>query len=122
MLLGRWGLRLLFGESILAYYEAFYPIVWCTILLGLIYTIGAILIALRRIRFLFWGMIADYLLCLLLVKPCMIRYGMNGASVVQIICCAVFVIYAVCVCETTIAARLKQGEKTDVTQRPRQNK
>ena len=122
MLLGRWGLRLLFGESILAYYEAFYPIVWCTILLGLIYTIGAILIALRRIRFLFWGMIADYLLCLLLVKPCMIRYGMNGASVVQIICCAVFVIYAVCVCETTIAARLKQGEKTDVTQQPRQNK
>jgi O-antigen/teichoic acid export membrane protein len=116
MLFGRWGLRLLFGESILAYYDAFYPIVWCTILLGCIYTIGAILVALRQIRFLFWGMIADYLLCLLLVRPCLLRFGMNGASVVQIICCAVFVIYAVCVCEATIAARLKQGEKTDVTQ------
>ena len=96
--------------SILAYYSAFYPIVWCTILLGCIYTMGAILVALRQIRFLFWGMIVDYLLCLGLARPCVTRFGMNGASVVQIICFAVFVLYAVCVCEGTIIRRKRQGD------------
>ena len=109
MLLGRWGLRLLFGESILEHYGLFYPIVWCTILMGCIYTMGAVLIALRRIRFLFIGMIGDYLLCLLLVRPCIEKYGMNGASVVQIVCFALFVIYTVIVCEATVAARIRRG-------------
>lgn len=115
MLLGRWGLRLLFGESILEYYEAFYPIVWCTILLGCVYTIEAVLVALRQIRFLFWGMIADYLLCLLLARPCIARFGMNGASVVQIICFALFVIYSVILCEATIAKRLKQNREAGLS-------
>ena len=108
MVFGRWGLKLLFGESILGYYDSFYPIVWCTILLGCIYTMGAILVALRRIRFLCCGMIGDYLLCLLLAHTCVQRYGMNGASIVQIICFALFIAYAVCVCEGTIVRHLKQ--------------
>jgi O-antigen/teichoic acid export membrane protein len=115
MLLGRWGLKLLFGEDILSYYDAFYPIVWCTILLGCIYTMGAILVALRRIRFLCFGMIGDYLLCLLLAGPCVQRFGMNGASVVQIVCFALFIIYAVCVCEGTIAQRIKEGKRTEIS-------
>lgn len=115
MLLGRWGLRLLFGESILGYYGAFYPIVWCTILLGCVYTIEAVLVALRQIRFLFWGMIADYLLCLLLARPCIARFGMNGASVVQILCFALFVIYSVILCEATIAKRLKQNREAGLS-------
>ena len=82
---------------------------WCTILMGCIYTMGAVLIALRRIRFLFIGMIGDYLLCLLLVRPCIEKYGMNGASVVQIVCFALFVIYTVIVCEATVAERIRRG-------------
>jgi hypothetical protein len=76
---------------------------------------GAILVALRRIRFLCFGMIGDYLLCLLLAGPCVQRFGMNGASVVQIVCFAVFIIYAVCVCEGTIAQRIKQGKGTEIS-------
>ena len=107
MLLGRFGLRLLFGEEILAYYGLFYPIVWCTILMAYIYTMAAVLITLRQIRFLFWGMIADYLLCLALVRPCIERFGMNGASIVQIFCFALFVAYQVIVCEGTISRRIR---------------
>ena len=105
MLLGRWGLRLLYGESILNHYELFYPIVWCTILTGCIYVLSSVLIALRQIRFLFWGMIADYLLCRLLATPCIERFGMNGASIIQILCFALFVVYSVIVCEGTVAFR-----------------
>ena len=105
MLLGRWGLRLLYGESILNHYELFYPIVWCTILTGCIYVLSSVLIALRQIRFLFWGMIADYLLCRLLAAPCIERFGMNGASIIQILCFALFVVYSVIVCEGTVAFR-----------------
>ena len=112
MILGRWGLKLLFGKSILAYYNAFYPIVWCTILLGCVYTMGAILVALRKIRFLCFGMIADYIICLLLAQPFIQRYEMNGASIVQIVCFMLFIIYSFCLCEGTIIRRLKQGEKT----------
>ena len=110
MLLGRWGLNLLFGESILAHYALFYPIVWCTVLMACIYTMGSVLIALRQIKFLFWGMIADYLLCAALARPCIVRFGMNGASVVQIVCFALFVAYMILVCEGTVAARLKRGK------------
>ena len=74
---GKLGLKILYGEDILQYYDLFLPIIWCTIFTALIWIISAILIALRKIRLLVAGMIVDFALCLLLAEPLIERYNLN---------------------------------------------
>ncbi|MCI8299131.1 MAG: lipopolysaccharide biosynthesis protein [Lachnospiraceae bacterium] len=99
---GKLGLKILYGEDILQYYDLFLPIIWCTIFTALIWIISAILIALRKIRLLVAGMIVDFALCLLLAEPLIERYNKNGVSIVQIAVMGIYILFMIVVCEISI--------------------
>lgn len=106
-LLGKFGLVILFKESILTYYSLFIPIVWVTILTAYVWIMSSIVIGLRKIKLLVIGMIINFLLSTSLVVP-IIRYcGPNGASIVQIISLAIYIIYLLIICATTIKEHRK---------------
>lgn len=102
LLLGRWGLSLLFGSGILKYYQLFMPIVWCTILIAFIWVLSAILIGLRQMKWLLIGMVVDFGICVALVYPIIGSMSQNGVSVVQIIAYAIYVLFMAVVCEFTV--------------------
>ena len=109
VILGRPGLRLLFGPDILEHYGLFLPIVWCTIFTAVIWIISAILIALRKIGFLVAGMAVDFVLCLLLAEPLIERYNKNGVSLVQIIVMGLYILFMIIGCE--LSARKSRIKK-----------
>lgn len=100
ILLGRLGLQILFGKDILQYYSIFIPIVWCTILTGIVWILSSIVVALRKIKTLLWGMVLDFIICTVL-SLYIIRYmGMNGVSVVQIVALIIYIVFMIVICET----------------------
>ncbi len=114
-LLGRWGLQILFGNYILQYYSIFMPIVWCTILTGIVYVLSSVLIALRKIKSLVWGMVLDFILCLVLSQYFIQHMGMNGVSVVQIISLGIYIVYMIFICEVSnLEGRGLKGYKLNV--------
>ena len=112
MLLGRWGLSLLLGPSILEYYYLFMPIVFCTILIAFIWVLSAILIALRKMNLLIVGMIISFMICWITVKQFVLNYNMNGVSYVQIVSYLFYVLYLIACCEFTVRRerRIKNKE------------
>ena len=110
-LVGRLGLRILFGEMILEHYYLFVPIVWCTILTAMVWIISAIVIAIRQIKSLLIGMVFDFSLCVAIATPMVERYGKNGVSFVQIIVYAVLILYMILICEFTINREQKKRSK-----------
>lgn len=102
VILGRFGLSLLFGKGILAYYDIFLPIVWCTILIAVIWILSAVLVALRQIHWLLTGMVFDFLICMSLAGRLIGSYGKNGVSYVQIIVYLLYIIFMVIICEMVL--------------------
>ena len=102
LLLGRIGLTILLGEKILRYYNLFIPIVWVTILTAIIWIISALLVAIRQIKWLLIGMVVDFIICLAIVKPCIVQFGKNGVSIVQLIVYSLYIVFMICVCEITL--------------------
>lgn len=111
-LLGRWGLSLLLTEDILQYYNLFMPIVWCTILTAFVWILSAVIVAIRQIKAMLVGMLADFLLCLIFVNPCVQTFGKNGVSIVQLIVLTIYVLYMIAICEVTIY-KDKKREKNE---------
>ncbi len=107
-ILGRFGLTLLFGRGILEYYDLFFPIVWCTILIAIIWIVSAVLVALRQIRWLLTGMIFDFLICVSLARRLIECYGKNGVSFVQIIVYLAYIIFMVIICEMVLYKQEKK--------------
>lgn len=99
-LLGRPVLQMLLGKDILQYYSIFMPIVWCTILTGIVWILSAVVVALRRIKSLLVGIIVDFFLCVALAPVFIRNMGMNGVSIVQIIALALYIVFMIIVCET----------------------
>ena len=99
MLLGRWGLSLLYGTEILNHYYLFLPVVWVTILTAVAWIFVAILTAMRKVVVLLTGMIIDFLVCIALINPIVTHYEKNGVSIVQIIALAIYIIYMIAACE-----------------------
>lgn len=108
-LVGRLGLRILFGEMILKHYYLFLPIVWCTILTAMIWIISSIVIAIRQIKSLLIGIVVDFALCIALASPLVEQYSKNGVSMVQIISYAILVVYMIVVCEIAMNREQKRG-------------
>lgn len=102
LLVGKIGLTFLLGEQILEYYELFLPIVWVTILTAIIWVLSAVIVAMRRIRWLLVGIIIDFGLLVAIVHPCIEAYGKNGVSIVQLISYGIFIVFMVAVCELTV--------------------
>lgn len=101
-IVGKWGLKILFGETILEYYYLFNPIVWCTILTAMIWIVSSIVIAIRQIKMLLVGILFDFALCMVISRPLVEQFNKNGVSMVQISLYAILVIYMVVICEITI--------------------
>lgn len=112
-LLGRIGLKILFGNSILTYYDLFMPIVLCTIMTAMVWVISAILVALRKTKYLLIGMIIDFIMCLILLKPIIGAYDKNGVSFIQIIVLAIYILFMIIVCEATVYKQKKCGVRNE---------
>ena len=102
VLLGRWGLTVLFGSDILANYDLFLPIVVCTLCTGIVWIQSAIVILLRKMKALLAGIVIDFAICALVSVPMIRSLGANGVSYVQILVLLLFIIYMMVVCEHTI--------------------
>lgn len=102
VLLGKFGLKILFGEGILDYYYLFMPIVWCTICTAVIWVLAAIVTALRKNMLLLVGMAVNFVICLGIVYPCINAFEKNGVSITQLIVFAIYIIFLIVVCEVTI--------------------
>ncbi len=101
-LLGKWGLSLLYGKDILQNYNIFIPIVWVTILTAITWIFVAIMTAMRKIKTLLVGMLIDFGICLLLMKPCIMTFEKNGVNLVQIISLFLFIVYMIIICEIAV--------------------
>lgn len=101
-LIGKFGLKLLFGNYILRYYYLFMPIVWCTLGTAIIWVLAAIVTALRKNMLLLIGMVIDFAICLCIVYPCVNAFGKNGVSFTQLIVFAVYILFLIIVCETVV--------------------
>lgn len=102
MLLGRLGLTILFGKSILEYYELFLPIVWVTILTAWVWVLYAIVVGMRLIKELLIGIILDFALCAALAWPVLKFLEVNGTSIVQIIALCIYTLYLIFICKKQI--------------------
>lgn len=102
MLLGRIGLKLLFGSDILLNYDLFMPIVWCTTCLAIVWILSSIVVAFRKIMELLAGMIMSFVICVLDTRPLIEKYGMNGASYAQIISYVVMILFMVLICAVSL--------------------
>lgn len=98
-ILGKWGLSFLYGKEILKDYNIFIPIVWVTILTAVTWIFVAIITAMRKMKTLLIGMLADFIICLTFMNPCVQKYEKNGVSIIQIIALGLYVIYMIVVCE-----------------------
>ena len=107
-LVGRLGLSILFGETILEHYELFLPIIWCTILTAIVWIFSSILIAMRAIRSLLIGMALDFALCVGITKWSIGSFESNGVSIVQIIALVALIGYMILQCEYMIKKQQKQ--------------
>lgn len=112
-LVGRFGLKLLFGKYILNYYYLFMPIVWCTICTAVIWVLAAIVTALRKNMWLLFGMAIDFVICLGIVYPCINAFEKNGVSIAQLIVFAIYIIFLIAICEIVVikARRRENYEK-----------
>lgn len=102
LIFGKLGLRILYGEDILNYYDLFLPIIWCTIFTAVIWVISAVLIALRKIKLLAAGMVVDFAICLLLAEPLVARYNKNGVSIVQLLVMGIYIVFIIMASEISI--------------------
>ena len=99
VLLGRWGLSFLLGKEILEYYSLFMPVVWVTILYSVAFVLSQIMVSFRKMKEILIGMVVAVAVFFAVVTPSMNIWGLNGASVSQMIAFLVFIPYMVFVCE-----------------------
>lgn len=104
-ILGRWGLKLLFGADILAHYDWFMPIVACTLCTGIVWILSAIVILMRKVKELLICICISFGVCVVVSFPWIKAVGANAVSWVQVLSQCIWIILMMCVCERTISNR-----------------
>lgn len=102
-LLGKWGLGLLYGNSIVSHFNLLLPVVLVTLCNAVVYIMSTILIAIRKIKWIIIGMVCDFLLFVLIVDPCIYCWGANGASFSQIISFICLIPFMIGCCEVSVS-------------------
>lgn len=92
LLVGNFGLRLLFGEEILKYSSLLIPLVWCTILTSFLWFISAIIIVIRELKVLLTSGLIAVFICLIGSSYLITVFGLNGASYITIISLSVQIV------------------------------
>ncbi len=77
---GAWGLRILYGESILAYQSYLMPLTFCTILTALMLFLNMLMVVIRSFRGLLLSNILGLSTIFLSLPPLIDHFGDNGAS------------------------------------------
>lgn len=97
LLLGKWGLALLYGQDMVAYSPLLVPMVVCTVFTSLSLFYCMLLTVLREMRGLIGANLIGILVSLLISRPLIARYEMFGTSyatilalIVQCVALAVF--------------------------------
>jgi O-antigen/teichoic acid export membrane protein len=104
--IGRWGLSLLYGKDILKYYDAFMPMILCTIGLAYVWILYAIVTALRKIKPMLIGMLIDFALVLIVSNPLINKWDLNGTNLVQIIAYGLYIPFLIILIERTYRKEL----------------
>jgi len=78
--LGKWGLSLLYGKEIAEYSDLLIPVIIFTSLNGFVWFMWNVLIVLRKLKSLLFVNFAGLVFLLLIVRPMVTVYGMNGVS------------------------------------------
>jgi len=102
LLLGRIGLKLLYGAAILDAYALFMPLVWCTILTAFIWIMMSIVTAIRKIIPMMSAIALGVGVCFVLHTDFIVRFGPNGASYIQILSLGIIAVILVIIVEITI--------------------
>lgn len=109
ILLGRWGLKLLYGETILSSYQLFMPLVWCTILTAYIWIMNSIVTAIRKIIPMMVAMLIGFVISFFFTNSFITWFGSNGASYIQILSFAIIFIMLVSITEITVRKRKSEN-------------
>lgn len=83
IVLGKWGLQLLYNADVASHYELLLPLIWCTFFAAGVWMFAGMLIAMRQIKYLLGGVIGAFLLNFSLGKGFIQQFGLNGASYSQ---------------------------------------
>lgn len=106
--LGKFGLAILYGSSILEFYYLFNPLVICTLLTAYVWILTAIVTAIRSIVPMLVAMITSYLFVYFSTSRFIYSFGVNGASYVQIGGYSIFLVSLLIITIIKIN-RLKKG-------------
>lgn len=95
MAIGKIGLRILYGAKILQYYNCFFPIILCTVMLAAVWILYTIAVAMRKIREILIGMLFSFAVTVVTVFPLTKCFGMNGTSLAQIVGYGAFLLFVI---------------------------
>jgi O-antigen/teichoic acid export membrane protein len=95
MAIGKIGLRILYGTELLKYYNYFFLIILCTVMLAAVWILYSIAVAMRKIKEIIIGMIISFAVMTATVFPLTIRFGMNGTSLAQIVGYGIFLQFVI---------------------------
>lgn len=85
LILGEFGLKILYGVRILDYSYLLIPLVWCTILTSFLWFLSTIIIVVRNLKILLTSGIIAVIICIIGSSNFIITFGLNGASYIMII-------------------------------------
>lgn len=108
LLLGKFGLKILYGEEILKNYSLFMPLVWCTILTAYVWILNSVITAIRQIIPMMMVMIVSFIIDVILKNSFILWFGVNGASYIQILCLFVVIVSLIVIIEKNICDKQKK--------------
>ena len=111
IIFGRLGLKILYGAEILEYYDAFYPLVGCTILTAYSWIMMAIVTVIRGIIPMMVGIVLSYLTVYFFADGMITCYGMNGASMIQLLGYSAFLLFLIIYTFSVISRKEKIGNE-----------
>lgn len=92
IIIGKYGLILLFGEKISSYTYLFVPILFISSLTALSWFIGLMLTVVREFRGLILASVISVVICLLGSKPFIINFGLSGVNYILVLALTVQII------------------------------
>ncbi len=109
--LGEWGLTILYNADLAKNVDLLLPLLWCTFFAAALWLFAGMLIAIRKIKYLLFGAVLVFLLNLVLNKPLIRAFGMNGASYSQIIAEFALIVFFVIAVFIEISKIKEQSEE-----------
>lgn len=92
---GKLGLSLLYGSSILDYYDLFIPIVLCTLMTSFIYVFISIATAFRMQIEMIIGISISFVIAYAFKNPIIARYSANGVSIIHVMSYLIILIWLI---------------------------